>query len=151
MSVRIRLLAFSPLPPLRAWFDVNPGQCPTIAELKVAICTRVKILRDAQVKPEQFVLVVDEWETLSDSTVEIIRDGEIVGIRLCPGVEYGCSEADGLQRKRKRTLEPESSSVSSSDFEDTTSSPSEDSSSSSDTGIAPRRQASFIRPETQRK
>jgi hypothetical protein len=136
MTIRVRLTTHPPLPPLKAWFDVDNTKCNSILDLKRAICSQVKLFRDAQLHPRQIGLVIDDWDLLAESNLSVIRDGEIVGVRLCEPSKWqqSCPE-----RKRKRESDTEShsedsttESSSSSDISSSSSSSSSDLSSSED-------------------
>ena len=128
--MRIRLTTLAPLPVLKAWFDadLDPSSY-TVSDLKHAICNGINILRQAGVRAEQVVLVMDEWELLDECSVRIVRDGEVLCIRRR-------GEQSDKKRKRKRISESPSDGESSAS-RSSSSFVASSSSSSLDTGPQP--------------
>ncbi|KAI0250504.1 hypothetical protein BJV78DRAFT_1283123 [Lactifluus subvellereus] len=80
--MRIRILSQSDqsnLPHFRSWFNVDKET--TVASLKFSLCASVPALRDAHVHVSDLVLLLDDFELLDNSTVHILRDGDLVCLR----------------------------------------------------------------------
>jgi len=132
-GMRIRIVTFDPLPPLKAWFDVDLDNSSTIWDLKHAISTRVSALREARVTAEHLVLVIDDWELLTESRVGIVRDGEVVGIRgRDTEVQVQVQSTVGTDNKRKRAADDSNASDDPDDSSSSSDSTASDCSSDSD-------------------
>lgn len=76
--MRIRVLAESQsgVPQVRSWFNVE--QENTVASIKSSLCTSISALREARVQATELVLLLDDFELLDNTTVDILRDGDLV-------------------------------------------------------------------------
>jgi len=77
--MRIRILSQpdqTNLPQFRSWFNVDKET--TIASLKFSLCASVPAIRDAHLHVSDLVLLLDDFELLDNSTVHILRDGDLV-------------------------------------------------------------------------
>jgi hypothetical protein len=76
LPMRIRFQADFTQPPLKAWFNV--GNAATISELKRALITGVKGLQDARAEGSDLVLLLDDFEVLDESPIDVLREGELI-------------------------------------------------------------------------
>lgn len=77
--MRIRILSEfkqTNLPEIRSWFNVDREN--TVTSLKLSLCASVPALRDAHVRTEELVLILDDFELLDDSPIHILRDGDLI-------------------------------------------------------------------------
>jgi hypothetical protein len=86
LLMRIRILSQSDqtnLPQFRSWFNVDKET--TVASLKLSLCVSVPALRDAHIHSPDLILLLDDFELLDNSTVHILRDGDLVWyvVRVC--------------------------------------------------------------------
>lgn len=70
---RIRLGSTDP--PLKAWFSV-PSHVATVRDLKKSLCSNLEVLED--VAPDSIILLLDEFEVLDDSPINVLRDGDLL-------------------------------------------------------------------------
>jgi hypothetical protein len=85
--MRLRIQTFSPLPELKVWYstDNHPiSDAANIAYLKQAICTQVPALTQFGVDGSNLVLLLDSFELLDDSPLSVVRDGDLICIRILP-------------------------------------------------------------------
>ncbi|KAI0073396.1 hypothetical protein K474DRAFT_1710731 [Panus rudis PR-1116 ss-1] len=68
----------------KAWFC--PKAESTISELKENICSEVQALRDADIDPSEVILVLDDFELLDSSPIDVLRDGDLVVVKHVPHV-----------------------------------------------------------------
>lgn len=78
--MRVRILSESEqqtnLPQIKSWFNVDKEN--TVVSLKLSLCASVPALRDAHVRATELVLTLDGFELLNDSSVHILRDGDLI-------------------------------------------------------------------------
>jgi hypothetical protein len=78
--MRVRILSESEqrtnLPQIRSWFNVDKEN--TVGSLKFSLCASVPTLRDAHVRSTELVLTLDGFELLNDSSIHILRDGDLI-------------------------------------------------------------------------
>lgn len=74
--MRIKLQSFPPLPTLRAWFSIHSAT--TVKELKSVLCQELPALQDGALNPEDIVLVLDDFDLLDFSPIDVIRDGDLI-------------------------------------------------------------------------
>ena len=74
---RIRLQSFAPLPSFRVWFLV-PQNAVDVQSLKIAISTQLPALKGLDIRPAQLVLEMDSFELLDESSIDLVREGDIV-------------------------------------------------------------------------
>ncbi|KAH9843635.1 uncharacterized protein C8Q71DRAFT_8025 [Rhodofomes roseus] len=77
--MRIKLQSFPPLPVCRAWFSVHSAT--TVEELKSVLCKELPALRDGDLEPRDIDLVLDDFELLDISPVDVVRDGDLILIK----------------------------------------------------------------------
>jgi hypothetical protein len=73
-SMRVKVECGPPLPSLKIWFVVPAVS--TIAELKVALCADLPVL--AHVSADALTLTLDGFELIDTSTIDVVRDGELL-------------------------------------------------------------------------
>ncbi|KAF8304787.1 hypothetical protein DL93DRAFT_2090101 [Clavulina sp. PMI_390] len=92
--MRIRVLSRPPLPTIKAWFavpDSNNNAGPssllqhelpisTINDLKFALCSKIHDLTNAA-GPAEIKLLLDDFELLDQSPIEVLKDGDLVIIQ----------------------------------------------------------------------
>jgi hypothetical protein len=76
--LRIRVLAEPQpgVPQVKSWFNVE--QEKTVAALKASLCAFISALREARVQAADLVLLLDDFELLNNTPVNILRDGDLV-------------------------------------------------------------------------
>jgi hypothetical protein len=78
--MRVRILSESEqqtnLPQIRSWFNVDKEN--NVGSLKLSLCASVPALRDAHVRSTELVLMLDGFELLNDSSIHILRDGDLI-------------------------------------------------------------------------
>lgn len=79
--MRLRILTASPLPEVKAWFNVDTASTRTITDLKRRICDGVVALNDAHVLAKDLILLLDDFELLDASPLDILRDGDLMCIK----------------------------------------------------------------------
>ena len=76
MTMRVKLETLPPLPPLKAWFST--GALSTILDLKTALCADLQPLSHVRARAEDIVLLLDDFELLNTSPLDVIRDGDLI-------------------------------------------------------------------------
>ncbi|KAH9037634.1 hypothetical protein EDB85DRAFT_1935630 [Lactarius pseudohatsudake] len=103
-SMRIRVLAESQsgVPQVRSWFNIE--QEISVASLKSSLCTSISALREARVQASELVLLLDDFELLDNTAVNILRDGDLVCLRRrTHSTKRKVEVADDVPRKRHRS------------------------------------------------
>jgi hypothetical protein len=97
--MRLRIQTIPPLPELKAWYsadhDTTLDATSTIAHLKNAICLQFSTLTDLGVNRHHLVFLLDSFELLDDSSLGLLRDGDLICIKALSSVQ------PALFRKRK--------------------------------------------------
>ncbi|KZT21227.1 hypothetical protein NEOLEDRAFT_1181852 [Neolentinus lepideus HHB14362 ss-1] len=97
---RIRLGSTDP--PLKAWFSV-PSHVATVRDLKKSLCSDIDALDD--VAPERVTLLLDEFELLDDSPINVLRDGDLLLVQWldrAKSVKRKAENSDDEPRKKRR-------------------------------------------------
>lgn len=85
--MRLRIQTKAPLPELKAWYTPDSETAPeTVSELKNAICQNVQTLRASGVSGYQVLLLLDDFQLLDDSPLDVVRDGDLICIKMLPGL-----------------------------------------------------------------
>jgi hypothetical protein len=92
--MRVRIQTALPLPDLKAWYAPNEDQS-SIAHLKDALFLHIPVLEASLFHSHQVVLLLDGFELLDDSPLDVVRDGDLVIVKLLPDTQPSGS------RKRK--------------------------------------------------
>ena len=74
--MRVKVECGPPLPQTKAWFVVPP--VATVADLKDTLCNSLPALVHAKTTSGGIALYLDGFELLDDSTVEVVRDGDLI-------------------------------------------------------------------------
>ena len=74
--MRLKVETVAPLPHVKAWFCANA--IPTIHDLKTSLCADLPPLRGAAVHPQDLILLLDDFELLDSSPIDVVRDGDLV-------------------------------------------------------------------------
>ncbi|CAL1703768.1 unnamed protein product [Somion occarium] len=77
--MRIRLQSSPSLPFFKAWFC--PKSETSILELKQNICADVQALREADIVAQDVTLLLDDFELLESSPLNVIRDGDLIFVK----------------------------------------------------------------------
>lgn len=103
MRIRVLSESQSGVPQVRSWFNVEQGN--TVASLKSSLCASIPALREARVQAIELVLLLDDFELLDNTTVHILRDGDLVCLRRhTHPTKRKVEVADDAPRKRHRPL-----------------------------------------------
>ena len=86
LSMRLRLQTVPPLPELKVWYSTDHFTLSdsSIAHLKHAISIHIPALNQFPVKSPHLVLLLDSFELLDDSPLSVLRDGDLICIRILP-------------------------------------------------------------------
>lgn len=83
--MRVKVESVAPLPHVKAWFSAQA--IPTIFDLKTSLCSDLFALKDGPINPEDLVLLLDDFELLDSSPIDVVRDGDlIVYVHLCVAI-----------------------------------------------------------------
>ena len=92
--MRLRIVTNAPLPPLKAWFfDGSLQPSATILDLKDAICSHIHSFRDAHIQGREIALSLNEFELLNELGINVVRDGDLISIKLVPSQSSGKRKA----------------------------------------------------------
>jgi hypothetical protein len=72
----MRIRVSSEEPRLKAWYNLT--NAITIGQLKRALCTDLKALNDASTLASELDLLLDDFELLDESSVNVLREGDLV-------------------------------------------------------------------------
>ena len=73
--MRIKVECGPPLQPLKVWFVV-PAAVSSVAELKNSLCAELSALN--RVSSEDLVFSLDGFELIDSSSIDVVRDGELI-------------------------------------------------------------------------
>lgn len=74
--MRVKVETVAPLPHVKAWFSTHA--VPSILDLKTALCTDLLPLAHDRVRAGDILLLLDDFELLDASPVDVVRDGDLV-------------------------------------------------------------------------
>jgi hypothetical protein len=77
-AMRIRLSASFNEAPFKAWFYFEHATVSTISLLKSELCAQLPLLQDAHLQPDDIQLLLDDFELLDISPVEVLRESDLV-------------------------------------------------------------------------
>jgi hypothetical protein len=77
-AMRVRLSASLGAEAIKAWFNVDTSTLLTILDLKTKLCSFLDALRDLRLASTDVQLSVDGFELLDDSTVDVLREGDLI-------------------------------------------------------------------------
>lgn len=86
--MRIKVASVPPLPSIHVWYSL-PESTPasssraqekliTIQSLKQRLCADLGALHDARIHAEDILLLMDDFELLDSSGVDVLRDGDLI-------------------------------------------------------------------------
>ncbi|KAI0352789.1 hypothetical protein OH77DRAFT_1459755 [Trametes cingulata] len=104
--MRVKVESVAPLPHVKAWFSANA--VPTIFDLKTALCADLVPLSQDRIRPQDVLLLLDDFELLDSSPIDVVRDGDLVVIKKKPTPpppkrKAPVQDADSPARKRAKT------------------------------------------------
>lgn len=74
--MRVKVESVAPLPHVKAWFSAQA--LPTIYDLKTSLCSDLHAFKHASINAEDIVLILDDFELLDSSSIDVVRDGDLV-------------------------------------------------------------------------
>jgi hypothetical protein len=81
--MRLRIQTYNPLPDIKAWFIPDAQTAPvSVYDLKELICLRFQALKARKISGKDLVLLLDDFELLNDSPFSVVRDGDLICVRL---------------------------------------------------------------------
>jgi hypothetical protein len=57
----------------------------TVSDLKKLFCSRIPALNDANIQDDSLVFFLDDFELLDESGIDVVRDGDLIHIKLLSG------------------------------------------------------------------
>ncbi|KAI0092660.1 hypothetical protein BDY19DRAFT_497019 [Irpex rosettiformis] len=97
--MRIKVESTPPLTTFKAWFVVSTAS--TIQDLKESICSDIPALHKLDVDADELTLVIDGFELLDSSPIDVVRDGDLVNVRQ----RVAHVKADAKKRKAESTAD----------------------------------------------
>ncbi|KAI0329908.1 hypothetical protein GY45DRAFT_1278743 [Cubamyces sp. BRFM 1775] len=101
--MRVKVESVPPLPHVKAWFSANA--LPSILDLKNSLCADLQPLSHERVLPEHILLLLDDFELLDSSPIDVVRDGDLIVIKKRPSPPQSkrkAPEAASPSRKRAK-------------------------------------------------
>ncbi|KAI0662818.1 hypothetical protein C8Q70DRAFT_473304 [Cubamyces menziesii] len=101
--MRVKVESVPPLPHVKAWFSANA--LPSILDLKNSLCADLQPLSNEHVLPDHILLLLDDFELLDSSPIDVVRDGDLIVIKKKPSPtqpKRKASEAASPSRKRAK-------------------------------------------------
>lgn len=74
--MRVKVESAPPLPSVKAWLSL--AALSTVSDLKTLICYSLQPFSDAGIHERDIHLVLDGFELLDSSEIDILRDGDLV-------------------------------------------------------------------------
>ena len=74
--MRVKVECGPPLPAIKAWFAV-PAVL-TVHDLKESVCSGIPALHELGIAADNFTFVVDGFELLDTSAIDVVRDGDLI-------------------------------------------------------------------------
>ncbi len=74
--MRVKVETVAPLPHVKAWFSTHA--VPSILDLKTSLCTDLPPLAHERVRPEDIFLLLDDFELLDASPIDVVHDGDLL-------------------------------------------------------------------------
>ena len=100
--MRLRIEAVAPLPEIKVWYSPDTRESPAnIYDLKDALCLQIPALKLFGVAGRHVVLSLDSFDLLDDSPLDVLRDGDLISIKVLQSAQLG------LTKKRKAEREGE--------------------------------------------
>ncbi|KAI0759711.1 hypothetical protein BD413DRAFT_722109 [Trametes elegans] len=110
--MRIKVESVAPLPHIKAWFSTSA--VPTIFDLKTSLCSDLPLLHFGHIRPGDILLLLDDFELLDSSPIDVVRDGDLVVIKKAsapPSTKRKSPPPDVASPARKRTKTNSSKTV----------------------------------------
>ncbi|KAF9817633.1 hypothetical protein IEO21_03289 [Rhodonia placenta] len=82
--MRIKLESVPPLPLVKAWFSVHSAT--TVSELKSVLCSDLPAFLDGQLRGGDILLLLEDFELLDSSPIDVIREGDLIIVKRNPSV-----------------------------------------------------------------
>ncbi|KAG6836916.1 hypothetical protein H0H93_001282 [Arthromyces matolae] len=109
--MRLKLQTRPPLPELKAWFSPHPDDVPrTVSELKRAICMQVPALKAKHLSGNDLLLVLDDFELIGDSPINVVRDGDLILVKPSYPIQKSAEETTRKRKRAAKSFSPEPSS-----------------------------------------
>ncbi|KAI0676658.1 hypothetical protein C8Q78DRAFT_1073437 [Trametes maxima] len=102
--MRVKVESVAPLPHVKAWFTTNA--VPTILDLKTSFCSDLGPLSHERFRPQDILLLLDDFELLDSSAIDVLRDGDLIIIKkkpVSPTSKRKAPPQDVASPARKRT------------------------------------------------
>ena len=74
--MRVKVESVAPLPHVKAWFGAHA--IPTVHDLKTALCADLLPFNAAGVRAQNLILLLDDFELLDSSPIDVVRDGDLI-------------------------------------------------------------------------
>lgn len=74
--MRVKVESVAPLPHVKAWFSAHA--LPSVYDLKTSLCTGLKPFKDMAIEAQDIVLLLDDFELLDTSSIDVVRDGDLI-------------------------------------------------------------------------
>ncbi len=82
--MRVKIQASPPLPEIKAWFSLsNLSPSSSVALLKHELCKTLSTLRESGVHGRDLILLLDDFELLGETSIDIIKDGDMIWYVVC--------------------------------------------------------------------
>ncbi|KAG5653274.1 hypothetical protein H0H81_001338 [Sphagnurus paluster] len=103
--MRLRIQTKPPLPDLKAWYSPPPQDLPSsIRELKQAICSQIPLLQTCGVSSSNLILLLDDFELLDINPLEVVRDGDLIFIKVTSGASVNDMTGHGKPSTHSRNV-----------------------------------------------
>ncbi|TFY63357.1 hypothetical protein EVG20_g6353 [Dentipellis fragilis] len=81
--MRVKIQASPPLPEIKAWFSLsNLSPSSSVALLKHELCKTLSTLRESGVHGRDLILLLDDFELLGETSIDIIKDGDMICLQM---------------------------------------------------------------------
>ncbi|PCH41662.1 hypothetical protein WOLCODRAFT_132061 [Wolfiporia cocos MD-104 SS10] len=101
--MRVKVESVHPLPTVKAWFSVHSAT--NIEALKEVLCSDLHTLQTAQIRARDITLVLDDFELLDPSPIDVVRDGDLIVYRIAHATvnkRKALLDDPGTARKREK-------------------------------------------------
>ncbi|GBE78985.1 hypothetical protein SCP_0201820 [Sparassis crispa] len=103
--MRVKIESVAPLPTVKAWYSVH--SVSSVSEMKARLCSELQPFH-GRVRAQDIVLVLEDFELLDSSPIDVVRDGDLIVVRHVPAVSFHKRKAstDEAGPVRKRSKHP---------------------------------------------
>ncbi|KAL6304079.1 hypothetical protein BKA93DRAFT_733737 [Sparassis latifolia] len=103
--MRVKIESVAPLPTVKAWYSVHSTS--SVSEMKARLCSELQPFH-GRVRAQDIVLVLEDFELLDSSPIDVVRDGDLIVVRHVPVVSSHKRKAstDEAGPVRKRSKHP---------------------------------------------